>query len=151
MATVNIQDITVQDTLESRIDKANYNFKNLLSASTTPTASGGNTYINNVDTTKLPKITADKANGVATFAVTNYDSSFYTVSVKDGNDGKNGADGKDGVDGKDGADGKDGVTPELLWGNITGDIDNQTDLSIELDSKVLAVDSVPLDYINSLT
>ena len=151
MATVNIQDITVQDTLESRIDKANYNFKNLLSASTTPTASGGNTYINNVDTTKLPKITADKANGVATFAVTNYDSSFYTVSVKDGNDGKNGADGKDGVDGKDGADGKDGVTPELLWGNITGDIVNQTDLSIELDSKVLAVDSVPLDYINSLT
>ena len=151
MATVNIQDITVQDTLESRIDKANYNFKNLLSASTTPTASGGNTYINNVDTTKLPKITADKANGVATFAVTNYDSSFYTVSVKDGNDGKNGADGKDGVDGKDGADGKDGVTPELLWGNITGDIVNQTDLSIELDSKVLAVDSVPLDYIDSLT
>ena len=150
MATVNIQDITVQDTLESRIDKANYNFKNLLSACTAPTTSSGNTYINNVDTTKLPKITADKANGIATFAVTNYDSSFYTVTVKDGADGKNGTDGKDGVDGKDGADGKDGITPELLWGNITGDIDNQTDLSIELDAKVPTVASIPLDYIDGL-
>lgn len=144
MTIANIQDITVQDTLESRIDKANYNFKNLLSASTVPTASSGNTYINNVDTTKLPKITADKANGIATFAVTNYDSSFYTVTVKDGADGKNG------TDGKDGANGKDGITPELLWGNITGDIDNQTDLSIELDAKVPTVASIPLDYIDGL-
>ncbi len=147
MTTTNIQNITVQDSLESRIDKANYNFKSLLSASTTPTSSGGNTYINNVDTTKLPKITADKTNGVATFAVTNYDSSFYTVTVKDGVDGKDGTDGKDGADGKDG---KDGTTPELLWGNITGDIDNQTDLSIELDAKVPTVATIPLDYIDAL-
>ncbi len=125
MADLNIQSLSAQDTLESRIDKTNYNFKNLLAATT---SSGGNTnyYTVEADTTKYPKVTVSKTDGVTTIKVTNFDGSYYESTVKDGE------------------------TKDLQWGDITGELNNQEDLVGELGKKVFSSDTISLDYIWNL-
>ena len=125
MADINIQNLSVQDTLESRIDKANYNFKNLLTA-TTSSGTTKNYYTIEADTTKYPKVTVSKANGVTTVKVTNFDGSYYESTVKDGDVG------------------------DVEWGDIIGTLSNQTDLSNELSTKVPTSDTINQDYIWNL-
>ncbi|WP_322154349.1 hypothetical protein [Paratractidigestivibacter sp.] len=125
MADLNIQSLSAQDTLESRIDKTNYNFKNLLAA-TTSSGESTNYYTVEADTTKYPKVTVSKTDGVTTIKVTNFDGSYYESTIKDGE------------------------TKDLQWGDITGELNNQEDLVGELGKKVFSSDTISLDYIWNL-